>query len=560
MLINDKLLNNVANFYFRKNERLKDSLENITIDYLSLKFQIKIVDNTLNLKELIQNCKNNNHNDHIVPKVYGVAETKLKDKKISFLINQPIEGKYLSQINLSNLAYFKKIVILINYVTLLENINKEKLFFNFTNIIVNKKFELKYVGNPMNSYQHLVHLMANKFKKNNTHSKKTSINQFIDLVIIMFPYLKYHTLFNINDIINNFNLVNKENAVAHLRTFLLQILFDVIETEKGDINKLFENNIDDLSEYSTKFYVLLAIKKLLSEYADTLKKLDKKDRNKTIHLLSSNLGENKNAKHPHLMIKQEVNLNILSKNANKNTLEITNGIRITFKGNENNTINYTKKEISQKKITKRKNLENYSMDLNQQAPDTKLNRLNEISGETKENTLPAIPIALRINNRHIQSNGESYIVKIKPRYYGSNDHLSSIESNKNSDRPKIFNENTPKIFKSVNLYFPEDPKIDKNEINIINTKLYLNYKKKPLKDKKYIQNTINLKNSMIREISGKRNIKNILQEHSSFNIGFLNKLISNRSSIEEHNIFEQKNTMIRNPRDMEQLVRLKHKK
>ena len=507
MLFNSKNINSSLNTNYQKNKSVHEIQ---SLSYLS-KTECNTYKNN-KIINFIKKNKNNNKRIYIKSKEFPMLNSLNKNSMLK------IERIYLKEISLDKLCFLKKIVILIRYLSLIEYKHQDNVDFDFSDIIINGKFELSLDINVLNDINKSNKIILNDDLLNNKVSKH--IKYFIEMLKKMFPFLKL-ILFKLDDFFTDF----KSNIYEILSKLLMQILFLSIHIDKNLLNLDISNKF--LDGEKENYYFLTEIQNLLKNYLN----YTKTTQNIVVKNISEYFIQNKKKKDEFIVV-NEMSFKI---KALSNQFEGRIVKEISFVMGKMNLNEFNRNS------RKKKNIGNYSLDFK-----------NKDSSENNTYKLKTSIINLDDIFPNITLTEES-INKI--RYKNSIKEYRNIHSNltkqkkiliKEADQEKknegsnrlnteILPEITNLVYNNVSLDFSQ-PKTNFNFLNL-NPNHLINFKKNIIIKKKVDlkspnislnpKNNINL--SQIRLNSGIKNIRKILNEYSNYNKDYIARIMSPKS-------------------------------
>jgi len=430
----------------------------------------------------------------------------------NLIIMQQTSGSIIKDLNFDKFYSMKKFAILIRLVSFLEYLQTNNVSYSFSNIFIDKNYEFDIRQDHSDSNYNTMITQSH-------YKKLISSNQFEDFLFIfekMFPFLINSDIFDsVDDSINRFTEVKK---------ILYELIVFAIRLDKNILTNKSQRFIEEKEHY----LVLTIIQEFLSVQ---IKNKHSSNTNTVNCMIKSNDFSLKNKKHRgEYIISHEIEL-ILKKEIKQ--LKFVKEIYIEYK---------KKSDYLPIKNLNFSLIRDVSPDINLKAYSNK----NIFVEDLIQKDLPKIAITESNGNKEAESNQlnkvdlRSSVIKKKKITSKDLDNSEQIQFSKNNILPSI----SSVVYKSLN--FETDESKEKRDLKIINTKMYLDYKKNIILEKKNnVQNiyqSLN-KNSVMRSRldSGKNNIRSILKDYSSFNRDYISRIFSPKQKYaEQFNFFDEK--------------------
>ena len=443
----------------------------------------------------------------VYPKIFTVS----KDHFNLIMIHQT-PGIFIKNLNFEQIHSIKKLAILIKLVFFLEFLQNSHIPYSIDNVFLNNNFEFRILLDQSDSHKNI--MITESFYK-----KPPLCDYFYDFLFIfrkMFPLLAHSSLLDLATI--------RDNPFHEIRNVLLNLIWLLI----GLDTRLLVNNEHDVSHEKDNHKALLIIREYLSQYIQFMNKGKTDLVNEIIRTSDLNFIKNKSKENHKISKEIEINLT-------KNIKELC-----------------LVKEINVHLKKKDRNLKKRSINLNlirEVLPDVEIKSYiykNNIEESCLQKNYTNVIMTECNSNKEIESNNLKII--------DLNSNISKKKKNKTNDldvseQSKLLkNDILPNISSVVykNINFETEEMKDKKALKIINTKMYLDYKKNLFVEKKNnvqnIYHSLN-KNSVIRSRldSGKKNIRSILKDYSSFNKDYIARIFSPKDRYpQQFNFFDEK--------------------
>jgi hypothetical protein len=320
------------------------------------------------------------------------------------------------------------------------------------------------------------------------------------------------------------SVTNCINSFTEVKKILYELIVFAVRLDKNILTNKSQRSIDE-----KEHYMFLTI---IQEYLSVqIKNKHSSNANTVSYSIKSNYFCLKNKKHKGEYVKsREVEL-IFKKEIKK--IIIVKEINLEFK---------KKSDYSPMKNINFSLIRDVSPDINLKAYSKK----NIFEEDLNHKDLPKIAITECNKNKEAESNLinkldiRSSIMKKKKYTSKDLENSEQIQFLKNNMLPNI----SSVVYKSLN--FETDESKEKRDLKIISTKMYLDYKKNIMVEKKNnVQNVCQSlnKNSVIRSRldSGRKNIRSILKDYSSFNRDYISRIFSPKQKYaEQFNFFDEK--------------------